>query len=102
MTCRHLDVPATPTMLRIAPQLGVLAVLDEVLITTVCTLVAQHPSLGAARANDSPPDESPARRLYDCLAHCSHVLADYRLAVAEMVTTLDEASISPGGHDIPF
>ncbi len=104
MTCRHIDVPATPTMLRIAPQLGVLAILDEALTTTVCTLVAQHPTLGAASANEaSSHQQSAARRLYDCLARCTHVLADYRLAVAEMVATLDEASVRQDApDDIPF
>ena len=97
MTCRHLDAPATPMTLRIAPQLAVLAVLDEALTTAVCALIAEHPELAASPQPAAAVTHSSAGKLHDALAHCSHALADYRLAVAEMIAQLDE---SPG--DIPF
>ena len=100
MSCRHVDAPATPTMLRIAPELGALAILDEALATTMCMLVAQHPELGAERDPQAPPNETEARRLYHGLAYASHLLEGYRLAIAQMLAVLDEASIPP--DDIPF
>lgn len=91
MSCRHVDVPITPKMLRLAPQLGVLAIVDEALMMGVCALIAAHPHLVAV-ASDRAPDDSTARRLHDCLVHASHMLADYRLAVAAMLDDLEEAS----------
>ena len=97
MTCRHLDAPATPMTLRIAPQLAVLAVLDEALISGICALVAEHPDLAASLPHTAAVADTPAGKLHEALARCSLVLADYRLAIAEMIALLDEA---PG--DIPF
>jgi hypothetical protein len=104
MTCRHLDAPATPVLLRIAPQLGVLAILDEALTTSLCMLVAQHPGLGATSLTDSLSTEAAtARRLYEGLIHLSHLLDEYRVAVAQMVADLDEASLpATDTYDIPF
>jgi hypothetical protein len=88
-------------MLRIAPQLAVLAVLDETLTTAACALIAQHPSLAETSVLDAVTADSVARKLRDSLRHCSHVLADYRLEVSSMIATLDEASrMQP--DDIPF
>ncbi len=92
MACRHLDAPATPTTLRLAPQLAVLAVLDEALTTAACALLAQHPELAPAPDNNSTTEPSDARRLYDCLAAVSHVLADYRLAIAAKIADRDAAT----------
>jgi hypothetical protein len=82
-------------MLRLVPQLAVLAVLDEALSTSVCVLLAQHPELAPTPDESSITEPSDARRLYDCLVHTSHVLADYRLAIAAMIADLDTASIPP-------
>lgn len=102
ISCRHLHEPATPTSLRLAPQLAVLAVLDEALLSAACMLIAQHPHLVVARsALNSVPYHFTARRLHDCLAHCSYVLADYRTAVATTIADLAEPSIA-AQDDIPF
>lgn len=100
--CRHVGAPASPRTLRLAPQLGVLAVLDEALLVACYTLLAEHPRLAAVQADSAPPDESAARRLHDCLRHCSHVLDDYRQSVAEMLDDLDEASFPPDSSAIHF
>jgi hypothetical protein len=97
-----MDAPASPKTLRLAPQLGVLAVLDEALLVACCALVATHPRLAAVQADSDPPDESAARRLHDCLRHCSHVLADYRIAVADMLGDLDDASFPADPDSISF
>jgi len=102
MTCRHVDAPATPTMLRLAPQLAVLAVLDEALSSAISALIAQHPELAAMINEERVADPSEAWRLYDSLAHCSHLLADYRLAVATVIADLDALSTPPHEADIPF
>jgi len=95
MNCRHVDAPTTPLMLRLAPELGVLSILDEAMSTAVYALLAAHPHLATVATGSTAPDESAARRLHDCLVHASHVLADYRWAVAEIVHDLEDASIPP-------
>ena len=95
MTCRHLDLPATPTILRLAPQLAVLAVLDEALTSSVSALFAQHPELAHLPDKGSSSELSHARRLYDSLARTSHLLADYRLAIAAMLDDLDLVASLP-------
>jgi len=102
MSCRHLDAPATPTMLRLAPQLAVLAVLDEALSTSVAALLAHHPELLAMNDPSCVAKASDARRLWDALARSSHLLADYRLSIAAMIADLDTTSLPPHDVDIPF
>lgn len=102
MTCRHLDAPATPTMLRLAPQLAVLAVLDEALTSSVAALLAQHPELVATVDRQGHAIPSDARRLWDALAHSSQVLADYRLSIAAMTADLDTACLPPHDPDLSY
>ncbi len=101
--CRHQDAPATPATLRLAPQLGVLAVLDETITIAVYALLAEHPKLASQRPIGTlPPDHSPESQLLRCLQRASHLLADYRAAVAQLIADLDDTSVSQNARDDPF
>lgn len=86
-----------------APQLGVLSVLDEALTIAIYALIAEHPRLvNQLPIGAEPPDHSPERRLLGCLYHCSHMLAEYRLSVAQVLDQceVDQVrSVTQGDYD---
>ena len=99
---RRLSTPVlqrhvTPETLAAAPELAVLALLDETLRITADALLAAQPAL----IGDPPTwrvtvELIAARRLLRDATRLGAAIADYRRIVVQM---LDDA---PGNDDLPF
>lgn len=85
------------TILRLAPELAAIAVLDDALRTALVALLAEHPTLDDHHGVLEPPTLRRARRLARDAFHLRDTLDAYRDAVLGAVG----ASTSPD-DDIPF
>jgi hypothetical protein len=94
----HPDAPINPTTLMLAPELAILAVMEEVATIARFALIAAHPRL----ADPEPPGPEPpavvaAHQLIERLHACRLACARYRR------TTLRELLDSDRHDDtIPF
>ena len=89
---------ALPTLdlLRAAPELGALVILDAALVTAEETLLAHHPAadLDADLPGDAPPDGVLAAVLIARFDELHHLLGRYHLAVRSALRATND--------DFPF
>lgn len=71
--------------LRLAPELAVLAVLDDALRTALTALVAQHPALEIRRELAEPTELRRARRVARVALALRDEIDDYRDAVQDVL-----------------
>jgi hypothetical protein len=88
----------TPSLLRAAPQLAALAILDAALFTAEEVLLAHHPALddldGILHGERAPPDGSLVPILIARFDELRHLLGRYRIDVRTALLADDD--------DIPF
>ena len=97
MKVPHPDAPLTPVTLMLAPELAVLALLDEIVPIATYALHAAHPQLGDLNPLEPyPPDTKAARRLINCLHRCRWANSRYRHAALEKIPDQSD------DNDIPF
>lgn len=85
-----------PPSLRLAPELAVLAVLDDALRTALVALVAAHPTLDELSPHKAPPTLRSGRRLVRALLALRDLLDDYRTAADNLAVDMMP------DDDIPF
>ncbi|RLB59442.1 MAG: hypothetical protein DRI90_15390 [Deltaproteobacteria bacterium] len=93
----HPDAPVNPTTIMLAPELAVLALLDEVITIATYAIFAAHPRLGDPEpVEPAPPAALAAGQLIDRLRDCRVANYLYRYK------TLHKLVDSNRGDDIPF
>lgn len=84
----------TPTLLRIAPHLGALAILDAALVTAEEVLLAHHPALhdldAILHGERAPPDGSLVPILIAHFDELRHLLGRYRVDVQTALLADDD------------
>ncbi len=83
----HPDAPINPITIMLAPELAVLAALDELVTIAIYALFAAHPGLGDPHPFDpDPPVARAANQLIDRLHDCRTAASLYRRrALSELV-----------------
>ena len=87
-----------PEIIRAAPELAVIALLDDAARTALVALLAQHPTLDELAGPREPPTLRRARRLAAAASTLRDVLDRYREGV---MGDLDDVADSPE-DDLPF
>lgn len=92
----HPDAPINPITIMLAPELAVLAILEEVVTIVSFTLAATHPRLADAEPGPQPAAVEAANELLDRLDACRIASSLYRR------TTLRELLDHCHDDTIPF
>lgn len=92
----NLATPSSP-LLRGAPELAAVALLDHAALVAAAALLAIHPGLADAADPGEPPTRRKARVVFAATERLRTALAQYEAAVRRDLSDVDD-----GAEDLPF